>query len=270
VSLWSKVFKRKGNDEPPAAFGLEGARAYAIGDIHGRLDLLNNLLDRIEQDIRAREPRRNVIVFLGDYVDRGPESAGVIERLRTFRPEHAEAVFLAGNHEEFFLRILHGDTHSLAQWLKFGGAECVESYGIEVPQLLRLPRSEALRLLQASVPAAHVEFLYGLEDSYGFGQYLFVHAGIRPGIALEEQKRSDLRWIRDPFLSFDGSHGCVVVHGHTIVEEVQERRNRIGIDTGAYRSGLLTAVAIEDDRRWYLAGQLSGAEAIPAADPPAH
>ncbi|HEV2748048.1 MAG TPA: metallophosphoesterase [Allosphingosinicella sp.] len=260
-----KVFKRQPEEAAAIAFGPAGERAYVIGDIHGRLDLLEVLLARIEQDVRRREPRRNRVVFLGDLVDRGPDSAGVVERLRTYNPDFAEPVFLAGNHEELFLRILRGDTHALAQWLKFGGAECVESYGVRVPELLRLPRSEALALLQASVPASHIAFLEQMADTYGFGQYLFVHAGIRPGIALEEQKRADLRWIRDPFLSFDGEHDFVVVHGHTIVDQVQERRNRIGIDTGAYRSGLLTALAIEDDRRWYLFGELSGAEVLPAA-----
>ena len=260
-----KAFQRKADNIPAAAAGPEGERAYAVGDIHGRLDLLDHLLERIETDISEREPRRNFIIFLGDYVDRGPDSAGVLERLLTYRLDGAETVFLAGNHEELFLRVMRGDSSVLSQWLKFGGAECVESYGVNVAQLLRLPRSEAVALLQAKIPASHVDFMAEMDDSYRFGDYLFVHAGIRPGIEIDEQSRADLRWIREPFLSHAADHGFIVVHGHTIVDDVEERRNRIGIDTGAYRSGLLTAVAVEDDRRWYLAGEAERARILPAA-----
>lgn len=265
VALWRNIFKRGGAAAEAPSVGRPGARAYAVGDIHGRLDLLDSLLDRIEHDVAQREERENVIVFLGDFVDRGPESAGVIERLRTYRPSFAQTVFLAGNHEELFLRVLQGDARSLPQWLKFGGAECVESYGVAVGELHRLGRTDALELLRAKVPPEHVEFLEAMGDSYRFGDYLLVHAGIRPGVALEEQSQADLRWIREPFLSHGQEHGVVVVHGHTIVEEVEERGNRIGIDTGAYRSGVLTALVVEDDRRWYLTGEVPRMERATAA-----
>jgi serine/threonine protein phosphatase 1 len=233
--------------------GKEGARAYAVGDIHGRLDLLNDIIERIEADIAARPPRRNFIVFLGDLIDRGPDSAGVVETLRTYRNPEARLIFLGGNHEEVMLRLLAGEKNILASWLKFGGAECARSYGLEPDSLRLLDEDAALQLLRAKVPAEHLEFLSSFADTFRFGDYLFVHAGIRPGVGLEEQDRHDLRWIRDPFLSDAKEHGFVVVHGHTIVDRVEERPNRVAIDTGAYHSGVLTAVGIEDDRRWFLA-----------------
>jgi serine/threonine protein phosphatase 1 len=232
--------------------GKDGARAYAVGDIHGRLDLLEALLARIEADIAKRPRKGTFIVFLGDLIDRGPASAGVVERLRTFRPGYGRAIFLAGNHEEVLLRVVGGDAAILADWLKFGGAECLASYGVDPDALRRMEDDEAIAAVRAAVPRAHVEFIEGFGDTFRFGDYLFVHAGIRPGIAVEEQDRMDLRWIREPFLSDAKEHGFVVVHGHTIVPRVDERPNRIAIDTGAYHSGILTAVGIEDGERWFL------------------
>jgi len=233
--------------------GKAGARAYAVGDIHGRLDLLDVLLARIEADIASRPAKKNFIVFLGDLVDRGPASAGVVERLRTYRPDNARPIFLAGNHEEILLSLAAGEKKVLASWLKFGGVECAESYGIDPEPLRLLDEDAALQLLQAKLPPAHIEFLESFGDTFRFGDYLLVHAGIRPGIPLEDQDRFDLRWIREPFLSDCKQHGFVVVHGHTIVSRVEERANRIAIDTGAYRSGVLTALVIEEDERRYLA-----------------
>jgi serine/threonine protein phosphatase 1 len=232
--------------------GKAGARAYAIGDIHGRLDLLDALLRRVEEDIAARSRRKTYIVFLGDLIDRGPDSAGVVERLRTWRPRHGRPIFLAGNHEEVLLRILGGDAAILPDWLKFGGAECARSYGIDVDALRRMEDDEAIEAIRAKVPRAHREFIANFADTFRFGDYLFVHAGIRPGLAIEEQDPHDLRWIREPFLGDAKEHGFVVVHGHTIVAEVEERPNRIGIDTGAYHTGNLTALGIEDMERWRL------------------
>jgi serine/threonine protein phosphatase 1 len=238
--------------------GKQGCRAYAVGDIHGRLDLLNLLLAEIEADIAARPPRRNFIIFLGDFVDRGPESAGVVERLRTYQHPSARIIFLGGNHEEVLLNILAGKRGVLPSWLKFGGAECALSYGVDVQELGRVHEDAAIEMVRAAVPREHREFLENLADTFRFGDYLFVHAGIRPGVAVDEQSRKDLRWIRDPFLSDAKEHGFVVVHGHTIVERAEERPNRIGIDTGAYHSGVLTALAIEDDQRWFLTGLEEG------------
>jgi len=237
---------------PPAPRGPAGARAYAIGDVHGRLDLLDKMLEMIEADIAARPRRRNFIILLGDLIDRGPDSARVVERLRTYRPDGVRMVFLAGNHEEVLLRIVHGEEAVLPSWLKFGGAECLESYGVDSEALKRLDETAALERVKAAIPRNHVAFLESFGDTFRFGDYLFVHAGIRPGLPLEEQHVKDLRWIREPFLGDSKEHGFVVVHGHTICETVEERANRIGIDTGAYMSGNLTAIAIEDDLRWFL------------------
>lgn len=233
--------------------GKEGARLYAVGDIHGRLDLLDLLLAQIETDLAERAPRRTFLVFLGDLIDRGPDSAGVIERLRTYRHRGVETVFLAGNHEEVLLSIVKGKRGVLPNWLKFGGAECAASYGIDPERLAMMEEGTAIDLVRARVPREHVKFLDAMADTLRFGDYLLVHAGIRPGVALDDQKREDLRWIRDPFLTDAKEHGFVVVHGHTICPAVEQKTNRIGIDTGAYKTGVLTALAIEDEKRWFLA-----------------
>jgi serine/threonine protein phosphatase 1 len=236
----------------PSFRGKSGCRAYAVGDIHGRLDLLDIMLRRIEEDRSKRPLKKTYIIFLGDLIDRGPDSAGVVERLRHYRPRDATPIFLGGNHEEVLLRILAGERGILPNWLKFGGAECAESYGISAAALRHLEEGMAIKRLQSGFPPLHREFLQGFADTFRFGDYLFVHAGIRPGVAIDRQTQADLRWIRDPFLTDSKEHGCMVVHGHTIVEEVEERPNRIGIDTGAYQSGVLTALAVEDERRWFL------------------
>ena len=232
--------------------GPRSHRAYAVGDVHGRLDLLKALLGSIEEDVRKRRKMRTSIVFLGDLVDRGPDSAGVIEWLRAYRPDFAKTLFLMGNHEEVMLRVLDGDAALLAQWMKFGGAECVRSYGTDAAALKKMPPADAITLLKTKIPASHVDFVRSFADTISFGSYLFVHAGIRPGTSLADQAQSDLRWIRQPFLDDPRDHGHVIVHGHTISEEVELCPNRIGIDTGAYRTGVLTALGIEGTERWFL------------------
>lgn len=232
--------------------GPKGHRAYAVGDVHGRLDLLNEMLSLIEADLAARPKAKNVIVFLGDLIDRGPESAQVVERLRLYSPSQAQTVFLMGNHEEVMLRVLDGDAALLGDWLKFGGAECVRSYGVDPAELKEMDQKSAIELLKRAVPEEHLDFLGSFADTLSFGSYLFVHAGIRPGVTLADQEQKDLRWIRSPFLDTDRDHGFIVVHGHTITPQVEECGNRIGLDTGAYRSGLLTALVIEGTERWLL------------------
>jgi serine/threonine protein phosphatase 1 len=230
----------------------ERQRAYAIGDVHGRLDLLDDLLDRIEVDDRSRAPAKVTIVFLGDLVDRGPQSAQVVERLRRYRPAFAKTLFLMGNHEEVLLRIVGGETGIVGDWLKFGGAECVRSYGIDPADLQFRSPSDVPRVLRQAIPKEHLKFLASFVDTASFGNYLFVHAGIRPGVSLPHQLPQDLRWIRQPFLEDETEHGRIVVHGHTITESVDVRANRIGLDTGAYRTGVLTALGLEADERWFL------------------
>ena len=228
-------------------------RLYAIGDVHGRDDLLADLLETIEADSARRGPAKLVLVFLGDLIDRGPSSAEVVERLRTYRPAGTRLIFLAGNHEEVLLRIVDGESRLIPDWLRFGGADCLRSYGADPQRLSKMASEPALEIIRTAIPPAHIDFLRSFDDTFRAGDYLFVHAGIRPGVPLAEQSASDLRWIREPFLADRAEHGFMVVHGHTIREAVEERVNRIGIDTGAYRTGVLTALGIEGTDRWYLA-----------------
>jgi serine/threonine protein phosphatase 1 len=237
-------------DRRPA--GPRGYRAYAVGDIHGRIDLLEQLLAKIHANLQQQPTAKTLLVFVGDLIDRGPSSAQVIERLRCYRRDGIKPVFLLGNHEEVLLRIIHGDSSVVDSWLKFGGLQCLQSYGVTLARIRGRSADQVTELVQATVPREHVEFLESFSDSCRFGDYLFVHAGIRPGVAVEHQSQADLRWIREPFLFDETDHGFVVVHGHTISEEVEERPNRIGIDTGAYRSGVLTALAIEGAERWLI------------------
>lgn len=232
--------------------GASGYRAYVVGDVHGRLDLLKNLLAQIHAELDREPAGKCLLVFLGDLIDRGPNSAQVIERLRTYSRRGIEPVFLLGNHEEVLLRILAGDSELITKWRWFGGAECLLSYGVNPDEVARATDDEALAIVQGAIPREHVQFLESFSDSCRFGDYLFVHAGIRPGIELEKQSQADLRWIRQPFLNDKTDHGFVVVHGHTISSSVELRPNRIGIDTGAYKTDILTALGIEDSDRWLL------------------
>ena len=251
MTFFSRVFEAFSGSSEPA--GPNGYRAYAIGDVHGRLDLLEELLAKIEADITGRRHRENFIIFLGDLIDRGPDSAAVVERLRSYKPGDASAIYLSGNHEEVMLRVLAGEKGGLlADWLKFGGAECLMSYGLDPAALTLKTEAAALKAIKAAVPQSHVDFLASFADTFRFGDYLYVHAGIRPGLGLAEQSQTDLRWIRDPFLDDTQDHGFVVVHGHSISSKVEERSNRIGLDTGAYRTGILTALAVEGSERWFL------------------
>ena len=225
-------------------------RAYAIGDVHGRLDLLDQMLGAIRQDIAARKKAQNHIVMLGDLIDRGPQSREVVERLMTFKALDIELHLLSGNHEEVLIRLLDGDASLIPDWLRFGGAETLASYGVDVQGLRDCAPRDARRRIRAAIPADHLAFLRSFADTVRIGDYLFVHAGIRPKVELADQSQVDFRWIREPFLSDETEHGFVVVHGHTITDQIIERPNRIGIDTGAYATGRLTALGLEDDSRW--------------------
>ena len=237
---------------PPMPAIPDGFRVYAVGDIHGCDDLLADILARIEADQDGNPMAETIVIFLGDFIDRGPASRQVIERLRTYRPENGRTVFLAGNHEEVLIRLLNGQDELVEDWLRFGGAECLASYGYDAADLRRLSLPEAGAVIRGLIPPAHAQFLRDMADTFRIGDYLFVHAGIRPGYPLSAQSQADLRWIRRPFLGDRSDHGFVVVHGHTISEQIDEQVNRIGIDTGAYQTGVLTALALEGERRWLL------------------
>lgn len=227
-----------------------GRRIYAIGDVHGQLDLLVSLAHAIEADEEARGPAETTIVLLGDLVDRGPSSAAVLAYVRGWN-ERRRLCLLAGNHEEVFLDSLESD-ESMRQFLYFGGWETLLSYGVNNRDLAAATLEEARKLMRETVPEKDLEFVRGFQDYLVVGDYLFVHAGIRPGIPPEEQETKDLRWIRKPFLNDTSDHGFVVVHGHTITAMPDFRPNRIGIDTGAYMSGRLTALGLEGTQRWLL------------------
>jgi len=230
----------------------DGVRVYAIGDIHGRLDLLGELLEQIDADDRRRAAAETQFVFLGDLVDRGPDSKGVVERLLALSKDAVPVRFLKGNHEEVFLRAVGGDLKALRFLLKIGGRATIMSYGFDKAEYASLDFETLAQRLAERVPAEHVAFLSAFEEMIEVGDYLFVHAGIRPGIDLAAQKASDLRWIRDEFLDCREDHGKFVIHGHSITEDVDVQPNRIGIDTGAFDSGQLTAVGLEGAERWFL------------------
>ena len=262
MTVLGKFFGRPAKAREPSL--AAGYRVYAIGDVHGRHDLLSELLAAIERDMARRAAARQVIVFLGDLIDRGPASAEVIAMLRAYRRPGVGLVFLAGNHEEVLLRILDGEEQLVGDWLRFGGAQCIQSYGVDPARLRRMSSASAVEVIRSAIPPADQQFLRGFDDTFRAGDYLFVHAGIRPGLPMAEQSQLDLRWIREPFLKASADHGFVVVHGHTISEKVEERTNRIGLDTGAYRSGILTAMGLEGSSRWFLQ---TGQAPEPTAEP---
>ncbi|MGB9026427.1 MAG: metallophosphoesterase [Rhodomicrobium sp.] len=234
-----------------------GTRIYAVGDIHGRVDLLDRLLERIEADRKRREEAETVFVFLGDYVDRGENSMGVAGRLISGLPDDVTAVFLKGNHEDLLLSFLDRPGFGL-NWLFNGGDVALLSYGVEADVIRNAYYSGPAGLAKAAsifrdlLPEDHLQFYRALQLSYRAGGYYFVHAGVRPGVALDSQNERDLIWIRDEFLNHPHDFGAVVVHGHTPVGSPEDLHNRIGIDTLAFRTGRLTAVGLEGSRRWFL------------------
>ena len=235
-----------------------GRRVYAIGDVHGRLDLLGPAIEAVRLDLAAVPVERAFLVFLGDLIDRGPASREVLEMLRLAHWGEITPVFLLGNHEEAMLAAYDGDLGALRNWVGFGGAETVESYGVPPVLLLREDWRGYWQSVRAAVPPEHIDFLRGFYDQFALGDYLFVHAGVRPRVSLEKQDPRDLRWIRDEFLLCPDYHGKVVVHGHTVADAPELLGNRIGIDTGAYRTGRLTTLRLEGTDRRILGEPASG------------
>ncbi|MFC4293977.1 metallophosphoesterase family protein [Novosphingobium tardum] len=234
-----------------------GKRAYAIGDVHGRLDLLEQLVETIAADDAAREPAETHLILLGDLIDRGPQSRGVLDFLMT-PPDFAhELVLLRGNHEQFLIDVLASPRDVWGGWLQHGGRQTLASYG--VPERLAMGDPQRFgRALADAIPVSHLKMIEQMKLSYSMGDYLFVHAGVRPGVPLDRQSTRDLLTIRDEFLRSERDHGAVVVHGHSIIESVEELPNRIGLDTGAYRSGKLSALVLEGETRHFLSVQIAG------------
>ncbi len=246
--VFSKLFRRTAAPAPRIA---DDRIVYAIGDVHGRLDCLEDLLARIDAD-PGRGERHVTLVFLGDLIDRGPDSRGVVERVMALCAASDDVHCLCGNHEELLLEAAAGARQALGIFNRAGGRETMLSYGVDDAIYEREDLKGVQRLILEHVPPEHLDFLRALPDKVVVDDYVMVHAGIRPGVALDAQKASDLRWIRSPFLEHGGRHERFVIHGHTVTDEPDVRPNRIGIDTGAYRTGRLTALVLEGDSHRFL------------------
>lgn len=233
--------KRKSADD-------DARRVYAIGDVHGRLDLLSRMMELIRADVASGPPRPSRIVLLGDFVDRGPESAELIGALMRLRRE-PNFIVLKGNHEAAMVDALNGDYAALDLWLAHGGTATLASFGLDTASLDPEDGVQTLRAAREVVPAHVRQWLAGLPTFVRYGRYYFVHAGVRPGVPLDRQTDESRLWIGDEFTSSTADHGAVVVHGHRIYEDgVHIAPNRIGVDTGAYRTGRLSAVRLEGSR----------------------
>ena len=246
------LFRRRRPSSIPSAPSEvpTGSRVYAVGDIHGCLGLLRTLHERIAGDAERHPGRRHVIVYLGDYVDRGLDSRGVIDLLLAEPLAGFERIHIKGNHEDTVLRFLE-DEQVGPGWLTYGGAPTLYSYGIQPPDSAADANGlvRARRELAQKLPPDHLAFLRDLVLTHEEGGYLFVHAGLRPAVPLESQDPEDLMWIRDEFLRSDDDFGRIVVHGHSITDEPEVRANRIGIDTGAFASGRLTCLVLDGATR---------------------
>lgn len=241
-----KTASATGPDHRPR--GPDNTRLYAIGDIHGRADLLIAMHEMIRRDAAGFGGRKQII-YLGDYIDRGLQSRQVVEMLLEPQVTGFDTVFLKGNHEQAMLDFLDYP-EATAGWLSFGGRETLLSYGINVTfmPLMKDMQNLAAELAEA-LPDAHREFLEDGLLSFRSGDYYFVHAGIRPGVDLEDQHFEDQLWIRDEFIDSDADHGAVIVHGHTITPEPELKPNRIGLDTGAFHSGVLTCLVVDGEEQ---------------------
>lgn len=244
-----QIFRPQASDSRRPAVP-DGERYYLVGDVHGRRDLFDALVEAVDEDDAARPPASTSVVLLGDLVDRGPDSAGVIRSARAWG-ERRKVRYLAGNHEEMFLESFE-DLEMLRHFLKHGGRETILSYPLDRTAYNSLTLDELQREIDRVVPREDREFLAGFEEMIIAGDYLFVHAGIDPSRPIDAQRRSDLLWIRERFLRSTEPLDYVVVHGHTIFDEVEDCGNRIGIDTGAFRSGRLTALMLEGRERTYI------------------
>ena len=242
-----KLFRRDRRKTDPSV--PRGTRVYAVGDIHGRADLLREIHRLIREDFNRAPVERPVAVYLGDYIDRGPDSRQVVDILLDEPLAGFERIHLRGNHEDFLLRFLD-DVAVGPNWLLNGGEATVRNYAGERRVTGDLAQIQAA--LRSALPARHTDFFRTLSLSYVEGDYLFVHAGIRPHVPLEKQTALDLVWIREEFLNSSALHPKMVVHGHSIHFTPEVRPNRIGIDTGAYATGILTCLMLQDTRRDFL------------------
>jgi len=251
---WAKPFLKPFERTPPVAVTRrvpDGSLVYCVGDVHGRDDLLRDMAGHVEVDMTTRSFDNAVTVFLGDYIDRGPDTRAVIERLANGEWP-TSIIALAGNHEDFLTEFLK-DAGILDFWRSQGGLATLHSYEVDVgPAMAGREFAKVQAAFSARFPKNHRDFLDALKVSAAIGDYFFCHAGVRPGVALDRQERGDLLNIREPFLSSEAEHGKLVVHGHTPAIAPEIRPNRIGIDTGAYATGRLTCLALEKDQQRFL------------------
>ena len=230
----------------------DNMRIYAIGDIHGRLDLLEELQEKIAADAADATDQRIVQIFLGDYVDRGPDSKGVVDWLLQLPPTGWQRICLKGNHEATVLKFLK-NSEIIRNWQRHGGLENLLSYGVDLIGLQNEDGPDiVMREYREKFPLTHFKFFSNLPLCVEFGDYFFAHAGVRPGVSLGKQKEEDLTWIRDEFLSSQLDFGKVIIHGHTPIEFPEIRANRINIDTRAYQSGRLTCLVLEKEMQRFL------------------
>ncbi len=252
----NKAFGRQAPTEIVTPTSVSPALAYAVGDVHGRLDCLEGLLKDIRADA-ARTGESATLVFLGDLVDRGPESAGVVEQVCALRRsgDWAAVESIMGNHEEAMLLFLE-DAAFGPTWMKHGGGPTLASYGVTPPDAAEPEAWEPVRMaFREALPAEHLDLVIASKPSLLWGDYIFVHAGLRPGVPLASQDPHDLRWIRAEFLTSRRPFEKVVVHGHTPSEEPEFKPWRIGLDTGAYATGVLTALKLHGAERHILQGR---------------
>jgi serine/threonine protein phosphatase 1 len=236
---------------PESACVPPGSRVYAFGDVHGRADLLQQLRCEIKRSLDDRAPQKAVVVGLGDYIDRGPDSRGVIELLQEGFDSRIEHVFLRGNHEELFLGFLNEPEASGKLWFRMGGLDCLRSYGVDIgPYTGASPdMSKAREDFVRCLPSGHVAFIQTLPMWSALGDYLFVHAGVRTHLPLSEQATEDLLWIREGFSDRDEPFEKIVVHGHSPTDVPYVGRHRICIDTAAYATNRLTCIVLEGTQR---------------------
>lgn len=236
------------------ARGPEGLRIYAIGDVHGRFDCLSLMHELIARELREDPPQDWRIIHLGDYVDRGPQSAQVLDFLAAAMKSDPRNIALMGNHDEGFLHFL-ADPHNARLFVDYGGFDTTASYGV----LLDARSVEGLRRshqeMMAAMPEEHLRFLRDLQRWCSFGDFFFCHAGVRPGVALDKQDPEDLIWIRDAFLASSALFPKVIVHGHTPKRAPEIRANRVNVDTMAFDSGILTALVIDGTEKRFLTAQ---------------
>ena len=250
-----------GVQAPSVARIPDGQRVYAIGDIHGCLDQLNKLHQLILDDAcdALASDMTVTLVYLGDYIDRGPQSKRVIDCMVGDWPSGIDPVFLRGNHEATLLNFLD-DPNVLNAWRNFGGVETLHSYGVDVGLLREVGGLETIQgKFRALLPSDHLQFYQTLQTTAMIGDYFFVHAGVRPGVSLDQQKEEDLLWIRDEFLESNKFHGKVIVHGHSPQEQPEIWSNRINVDTGAYLTGKLTCLVLEGSDKRCIESQIGRA-----------